>query len=221
MAKESIKTVIEKQGGKVEKILAPLDNQLESIEKIKDKIIKSIKEAEPPFTFLFNGHGLEEALTLYSSEDVDPESLKGKQAEKIKNAINVFLLDLKKALEYRQEKFGHLMKDPEKKDIFINFSCMSSNFARNILEAFEESEIDAIFLGEAEYGQYGFTEYRSQYNEELLNLLLDGELASLLDYFFRYDSLNSNSNPVVYIKDEDNKVMQLSSFVGKKEGMAA
>ncbi len=204
--KQALVDRIRKDGGKIGEVLRP-QNNLESLKRTKNKILEQIKTAKTPFTFVFEGHGGPDALYLSDGQAVVD---KNKIVETGKT-IKITVEDLFQAYNQRQKKFGAEQSSPEKRDIFVNGSCYSANFIRKFyLLCDKEDVIKPIFTGESEYGQYGYSEYRSKYGDTFYDNLFNTTPRATLGDIIENDPRNDNSNPSLYIPDTSNQTMQLS-----------
>ena len=204
---------IKKDTPKTTSLLRP-ENKKESLKKTKEKILATIRNTKQPFTFLFDGHGSEDAMYL-SDGNIKKETEEDK-FEETKNTEKITITEFFKAYKDRQEAFGDDTKTPQTKDIFLNGGCLSANFIRQFYRLCENAGIQKpIFAGEAEYGQYAYSEGNSRsngYENNFYNQIFDGEQAqsATLGNLIKNDSKNLNSNPSFYLPDANNRTMQLS-----------
>jgi hypothetical protein len=208
--KKALVKRIKKDGGKIAGVLRP-QNTLKSLKETKQKILTSIINTPPPFTFIFSGHGSPNALYL-SDGGIDGVTNKS-EIKETEKTIKITVKDLFQSYKKRQEKYGK-MNTPTTRDIFINGGCYNSNFMRNFYLLCDKEEVSKpIFLGESEYGQYGVTEYESKYNNNFYNQIFDNNKTkkAILGNIIKNDASNKNSNPSFYIPDDKNRTMQISS----------
>jgi len=191
---------IEADGGKLSKVIRA-EETIESLKQKKQEILNKIKTTKPPFTFVFDGHGSPEGLFLSDA----PEGKEGEWSDVMKITVE----ELFEAYQDRPKS-----SNPHEKDIFILASCFNATFIRHFYELCDAKRVSKpIFAGESEYGQVGYSENESKYGEDFFQSMFDpqnptshAKLGNLIDN----DAWNKNSNPSIYIPDENNKTMQLS-----------
>ncbi len=203
--KKSLIDRIKKDGGKIKGVLRPTDN-LKSLRETKQKILDSIKETSPPFTFLFQGHGDPNALYLSDG------GLEGDNIKETNKTIKITTREFFQTYKTRQEKYKNETNTPQTRDIFINEGCFSANFIRSFYLMCEKKGIQKpIFGGESEYGQYAKSEYNSIYGNNFFDQIFDNKTKkATIGNIIENDSLNKNSNPSLYIPDNQNRTMQIS-----------
>ena len=208
--KEATKKALEKQAGKPIDFNRP-EKTLESLKETKKNVLEKISTTKPPFTFIFDGHGGEDAL--YFSDGQIPEiNNQGPNQKETKNTIKITLEELNSAYVERCKNFPELSSlDPANKDIFILTSCYNHTFIRNFYDLLPENMPKPIFIGQSEYGQFGYGDYSDYGNaffEKTLNLTKEGN--TTFGDLFEGEFKNIGSNPSCYIFDNTNTLMQVT-----------
>lgn len=203
--KTALSERIKNDGGIVSEILRPKEDTIESLNETKKDILTAIQETPPPFTFIFDGHGGPDAIYFSGGEKIDLSTC---SAEEVENAKKITLIEFFEVYKSRIVNFWI-----QNNDIFINDGCYSANFIREFFVMCEQSKIPKpIFIGQSEYGQLWFSEYRSDYGGELFDRIFDwGSPHATVWNIIQNDMKVKNTNPSIYIPDESWKTMQLTS----------
>ena len=177
---------IKKQGGRLDFLM--LQNNL------KQEFLQKIANTKPPFTFIFSGHGEEEALIF-------------------KNALlKITLEEFVAAYKLRYLRFPELNKQDNNRDILILSCCKSHNFIRNFYDLLPNDMLKPIFISQTEYGEYGYSDFESEYGDRFLEdtfNLASGNVTTLGDVFSG-ELKQDISSPTCYIPDDSNLLMHLT-----------
>lgn len=202
-AQEAIK---KQMGKKTEFILIRPQSTPESLKEAKENALRQIRTTPPPFTFIFDGHGGPDALYFCDGAVSD-----GKIVEN-QNTIKITDEELANAFKERAKKFPIKQKENvDKKDIIVLLSCYNATFIRNFFEKLQDAP-KPIALGESEYGQYGYSDFESNYGSKffsnVLSLSADNHVTTIGTVFEH--EFEGDSNPSIYIPDELNRTMQIT-----------
>lgn len=207
--KQALVERIRKDNGNISGVLRPEEGNLESLKQTKVAIIEAVKTTQPPFTFVFQGHGGPDALYLSDGKTNQEAQNQGDKIIETENTVKITVHELFEAYKIRKKKF----QSNKSQDIFIDAGCYNSNFIRNFYILCEKEGIQKpIFIGESEYGQYGYSEYISRYGDSFFDGMFDNndEQRATIGNIMDNDDTNPNSNPSIYIPSDTNQTIQLS-----------
>lgn len=157
------------------------------------QVLEKITSLPGPFTFLFDGHWIENGLLFEGADLGGPK---------------ISLQEFFEAYSERYKKFHETT--PRELPIFIFASCFSSTFIRSFLEKCEESWIQKpICLSTAEYGQV-WIGYWSQYQYNYWFEPFYRNAKTTLGDRIDSDHLIRFVNPTFYAPDAHNTTKQLS-----------
>ena len=142
-------------------------------------LVKSLSQSEKPLSFIFDGHGNSDFISVSESTLI------------------------------HRDKFTELIKERQKQghydDIYIFASCSSQTFLRNIYESLKDTnEPLPTMIGISEYGQLGFSSKDGIYGNDFFDKLLSKED----DKPTKFSNLinighTKNSQPCLYVNDPD------------------
>lgn len=173
---------------------------------LKEKILSAITETEGALTIVIDAHGTEQGFYLsgnfYDADDNrDPEW----------NRISFY--EFADALSDRHSKFPN-SNDPV---IIVYSSCFGNNQFRSMCDSLDKNIPKPIGILAAEYGQYAYSNMKSDYQSEIIDLLmLNAEDGSTMKNAIK-NSLKHNiplgvrsTTPSILAPDEQNNLMQIS-----------
>jgi hypothetical protein len=202
-------STIQEQASEVEFFRPSLGEQTpEYFIELKRQIIKQIESSPPPFTFVFDGHGMMDGIFLAGG---DIENL----AQLLEQSyFYITPAELGAAITVRYQNFPDLLNnDPSRRDIYIFSSCFSVNFIRILYSELLASGITQlpICISPTEFGQYSITNYDSLYGVDFFEttLGLGSRRPTTLGDVMNNDSSQLDTNPSLYIPEQDT-VLQLS-----------
>ncbi len=193
-------------------VVKPIGNQLvegkkneealtQDLKKKKEEILLAIENTKPPHTFIFDGHGGENAFWInggfigqeFAETKDDPSALHYE--------------NFATALRKRHEKFKDVPASLEK-DIFYFQSCFSTNLTFHIDHALHGTDYRPIIMTAAEYGQHGFSDFNSEtgskYTERVLGLDEKNKKAVTLgDIIERQSKGDTDTSIFIPRKDSD------------------
>jgi len=193
----------------------------------KESILKQIRETPPPFTFVFDGHGSSDALYLSHGQIEGFKPGQGTEKASIvekNNTIKITAEELASALKSRQERFADHYATPEGKDIIVLACCFNANFIRNVYDKMGDAP-KPIAIGQSEYGQYSLFSYPYKYGSPFLSTVVGiaaedkpssigtvftNEFMDLNNLKSSSGNFDGNTNPSIYIPDENNRPMQIT-----------
>ena len=224
---DATKKAIEDQGTlNVDRVRA--DQSLESLKSKKKQILDRIETSQPPFTFVFNGHGSSDRLFLSKGQIENGEIL-------AKDSISISYGELAFAFAKRYKKYPKLLNtEPENQDILVFSSCYNHTFVRNFYvklklklksgwkkylpERIAKWNIVKwnfslpIALGASEYNQYGyhnsFNKYGGDFWKNILNLKEKGHITTFGTMMNKED--NGDTNPYLYIPAANGQFRQIA-----------
>lgn len=171
----------------------PKKKSFEDVKKSKERILKAIEDFKSPMTFLFDGHGWEDAMYLSDGNIVG--TARGAKQDPLETELTIKITtdDLSKALLARSRN-GHDLT----KDILVLNMCASYLFIRNLYESLEKMDCPKpMAIAASEYGQYGFSESDSVYGNYFWDTVLKSEDPSLGD-FWNFNEI-TYQNPSVFV----------------------
>jgi hypothetical protein len=189
-----------------------------NIKTLKPQLLDTIARIKGPLTILIDGHGLAGkgragAITLVKKS---PDAPWGEQ--------ELTEFDLQDALKKRWDAVtGGRQETAEKidiakRDIIISASCYSSNILRELLAWGVPTP---ILIANAEYGQYGMTNYNSPFHSNFLEFgigLGSGHPSTLGDVFRNESSKRLHGNITVYCPMLNNSSHSLQQIARADSG---
>ncbi|PID84087.1 hypothetical protein CSB09_02950 [Candidatus Gracilibacteria bacterium] len=180
----------------------------ESVLAAKEKVLLSIENTPPPFTFVFDGHGKHDALYLSDGE------IKNGEAQEKENSVKITVDELFEAYTKRQKAFKNQTNTPESRDIFINDSCFNADFIRGFYIRCDVKGIPKpIFIGPSEYGQLAFSSKNKAYGTQFFHQIFgkEGKKKATIGNVLDINLSNFKfGNPSIYIPSEDDTIFQLT-----------
>jgi len=196
--REATIDAIKTQGAKSVTLLRPQAN-LESVNKIKNEILKKIIETPSPATFYLDMHGGLNGVYLS-----DGNIYKGKPKE-TNNTRKITTRELAEAFNARQNKYPN-----EQPPILIFVNCFSGGILRDFLNKIKQNP--PICISASEYyqltsGSY-FYKHSSAFAQKVLQLGKKDQITTIGTIM--RNELAGTSNPTIYIPSQKGKIMQLS-----------
>ncbi len=196
---------IKKQGGKIDLIRA--DKSLESLKEKEADIKRKIINTPPPFTFMFDGHGQNNKISL------------------AKDGPGLTVWEIADCIAERYKKFPQLKNAiPSMQDIFIFHCCYGHNYLKRVYSKLK-NKISSdeytlpIMFSAAEYGQLGWGKFNNRYGtytfSRVLNLRSKNQISTLGTIMDKGHL--SRANPTLFIPSRVNKMMQVASKKSKSK----
>jgi len=159
---------------------------------LKEKLIQDLINIAPPFTLLFDGHGMNGLIEI--------SGIGGKY-------YDLSVEDVARIYRGRFEKYNDLAHaTPDKRDILIFGACHGANFFRRLQELLGE-QAGPIMISTAEYGQFGYSTlsnpYGSGFFEQVLGLGIPNSEPATINSFIK-NQHRSNANPILSVPVLDN-----------------
>ena len=149
---------------------------IEVMRTINDQILSS----PDPLTFVFEGHGLNNSISLTAQNEINYSFL----------AESIFR---------RYQKYPQLRHvDPDKRDIYIFDSCFGHDYIRNMYDFLKKQNTKThytlpILISAAEYGQYSWSNPFSEYDSEFFKKIFSTSQGRFITFG---DLINSQKNAV-------------------------
>lgn len=200
---KEIKNQQDSQNSSFERIRAEKNTQ-EIIEKSKQNTLNKIRNSTRPFTFIFDGHGSEDALFLTDGE-VSEQT--GKIQEK-ENSIRITPKELAEALIQGNKNNQEAYNNPNKRDIIIFAQCLNHSFIRKVYEVIGNKAPLPISINGSEYGQLMYSDFRSKYGAALFErILFASDKSSIGSVLENHDSGSSNLS--IYTGGDQSSLLQI------------
>jgi hypothetical protein len=187
------------------------EDKLKPLREMKGEILKKIEITPPPFTFVFDGHGGEDAIYM----DSGSITTRGQSPSETESSIRITVDEFAEAFNKRYQKYPAITNaTAANRDILIFSSCFNHSFVRKFYELLPADVGKPITIGTAEYGQYSHSNYESRFGNNFFEHTLGLWRASPTRFqeVFWGDINQGIDNPYVYIPDEttDTGFMQVA-----------
>ena len=157
---------------------------LKSIEEYVQSIEQFLKEQEGPCTIIFSGHGSEDT-TFWLTKD---KYLSQNHLARILQAAGTH-------------------STPENPAIAIVSCCYSQNISRALMQSFKPEQLP-IFIGSSEYGQYGYSDFESEFGDKQFESYF-GKHSPTVATILASARASKLSKAFLYARGEDNIPRQL------------
>lgn len=208
---QGLSDALEKQKGDNDKVFKHVEGtDYESLSTVKNEALLKLQNMKSPLTFIFDGHGGPDAI--YLSDGQVKEMLESESENK--NANTIIESNLTVKISYK-ELADAISKRPRnesgQKDIFIFSGCYNYEFMRNLYAELKRQGSDLpITLGESEYGQYAYSDERSNTGAKFFDKVLKVDSKESLIKDVWENNAETDSNPSLFIPSEKDKPLQIS-----------
>lgn len=203
------------QGGLLRNTFTDYVSTKEELQELKSKTLAAIVDTSPPMTLQLQGHGSRKAFYFSDGKIMTEDQV---QSVEDSSLISITSEEVAAALvkRYQNPEITRGIQ-ASRPDLIIWGTCFSYDQIERVDKQARKSGIPSpIFLAQSEAGQYGYSstyvKYGSQFQEKVLLQSGKKGLVNLGDIMKIDSDRTLDSNPALFVPDEDGEAIQISGI---------
>ena len=166
-----------------------------SITETKRRVLYFLRNNVEPVTFIFDGHGFNDALYLFDG-DIDDD----KKVRPSESTHKISVDDIVAALEERWNRQHEAYPDDTELNVsMIIFSCSSQDYIRNVVTGLQKKDVPLphFMITSSEYGQSSLSHWENPYGSIFNELVVMS--GTVRDLLIERKHMVPDSNPSVFM----------------------